>query len=202
MPTMLSRNRSSSLKAFLETVVSAPERHARFLNTLSFLEHLGSRKIFLSHCRSAFPGGVLEHLAEETRHASFFRKHAERIGGRAVAYVSGDMLALASSRFYFARLDALVTRLVRDDRALPYYYVSLSIERRALELYGLYEEILGGVGRPLTLKGLLAEEKRHLAEMEESLLRNDPLYPEREKACSGIEGPLFERWLSAAMAKT
>ncbi len=200
MPTMLSKNRSSSLKAFLEEAVSGPERHARFLNTLSFLEHLGSRKIFLSHRRSTLPGGVLQHLAEETRHASFFRKHAERIGGRAVAYVSGDMLALASSRFYFARLDALVTRLVGGDQDHPYYYVSLAIERRALELYGLYEEILGGAGRPLTLKGLLAEERRHLVEMEEALLRKDPRYPAREKACSEIEGGLFERWLSAVSA--
>ncbi len=197
MPTTLSKNRSISLKAFLEEAVADHRRHARFLNTLSFLEHLGSRKIFLSHRRSTLPGGVLQHLAEETRHASFFRRHAEKIGGRRLAYVPDDMLAMASSFYYFERLDARIARLAGEERDLPYYYVSLAIERRALELYHRYEEVLENAGRPLTLKSLLAEERRHLAEMEEALKDRDARHAERKSSCAAIEGPLFERWFRA-----
>lgn len=71
------------LRPFLETVVEDAGLHARWLATLSLLEHTGARKIHRSmpglpgHLRLA--ESVLQHAAEEARHAFFFRKQIGKI---------------------------------------------------------------------------------------------------------------------------
>src|SRR5579863_4921348 len=79
-------------RARLSSVCAAPEAHARFLNTLSLLEHIGSRKIMLTRA-IAGDGRILKHLAEETRHAWFFKRAAERLAGRALDYAAQSTLA-------------------------------------------------------------------------------------------------------------
>ena len=64
--------------------VERPREHARFLNTLSLMEHIGSRKIMVSQTCGPLGREVLKHLAEETRHAFFFKKAAETLGRAAV----------------------------------------------------------------------------------------------------------------------
>ena len=71
------------LRPFLETVVEDSQLHPRWLETLSLLENMGARKIHKSMAR--FPAHlqnaetVLQHAAEEARHAYFFKKQIGRL---------------------------------------------------------------------------------------------------------------------------
>ena len=169
-------------------------RHARFLNTLSLLEHIGSRKILLTRGADA-DEDALRHLAEETRHAHFFRRAAEREAGRRLGYGDADTAAASSARMYFGRLDAGVARETGAG-VLAYLYVTLAVERRAAWFYGLYERILRERGHALTLRSVIAEEDAHLAQMESALRRRDPAFERRLEGFSALESGLFASWLA------
>lgn len=213
MPPSRTLSRSSpadaeALRAPLEALLGAlcrdPEAHARFLNTLSLLEHVGSRKIMASQSPGPLSEEVLRHLSEETRHAHFFRRAAERVAGRPLSYRDADLLAPAASRMYFGRLDAGISSALGSDRPLAYFYVTLAVETRALWLYGSYQRLLAERGIPLSLSGVLAEEDAHLAGIGAELARRDPACRRRGEAFSRLESGLFSGWLSAltAAAKT
>jgi hypothetical protein len=159
------------VRLFLKQVCTAPERHARFLNTLSLLEHIGSRKIMASQSRAgadlALSRHALRHLAEETRHAYFFRRAAEAIAQRELSYQANEILAGSHARLYMGRLDAFIARSASGQAA--YLYMSLIVELRAVWFYKIYQEVLKETGQPLSLTSLLAEETRHLEEMDEHL---------------------------------
>ena len=158
----------------LERYAAAPARHARFLNTLSMLEHMGCRKIVLTQ-----PGRMLRHVAEEARHAWFFQRQAGKLSADA------GYAAPAAARMYFQRLDATVTQSVGPD-PLPYLYVSTLIELRAVWLYRLYAGVKGAP----PLKTVLGEEDSHLADMAAQL-------PDSPEALCGAEQRLFGRLLDA-----
>lgn len=144
--------------------------HARFLNTLSLLEHIGSRKIMKSPAMAGAGQDILKHLAEETRHAMFFKRAAERMAFRPLDYSEANLIAGAWARFYMGRLDAEITQALRDaPPALPYLYMSLIVELRAVWFYRLYQLVLMEKRVPLTLAPILNEEERHLAAMLEHL---------------------------------
>lgn len=163
---MRARNQcfEAPVRVTLTQLVAAPAAHARFLHMLSMLEHIGSRKIMLSQMQHDLPEDTLKHLAEEARHAHFFKRQAERFAGHSLAgYDAANTTAFASSRMYFGRLDAWIARHVAADAAYP--WVSLIVELRACWLYALYQDVLVQAGTPLSLKSLLAEEDLHLVEM-------------------------------------
>ena len=176
-----------------------PPAHARFLNTLSLLEHIGSRKIMVSQTRGPLGEGVLKHLAEETRHAFFFKRAAEKIAGRTMTYTDADTLAPSSARMYFARLDAAIGRDVGSHAhvEVPYLYVSLTIELRAIWAYRLYHEALVEQGVRLSLRSVLAEEELHLDQMGSHLaaLGEDP--NSRINGYAALEDELFRGFWAA-----
>lgn len=159
------QSHASRIRQFLDTVCAEPQLHARFLNTLSLLEHIGSRKIAISHARAeaALAGDTLKHLAEETRHAWFFKRAAEGLACRKLSFAADDLLAGGHARLYMGRLEAFVARRVRAP--LVYPYVTMIVELRALEVYKIYQEVLKAAGHALNLKGVLAEEDNHLQEI-------------------------------------
>lgn len=150
------------VRRLLRNICGNPAVHARFLNTLSLLEHAGSRKIMLSQSRrgASLDHETLKHLAEETRHAYFFRRAAEAVARRKLNYSENDLLAGAHARLYLGRLDAFITRSVQSP--LAYLYMTLVVELRATWFYNLYQDVLKELEQPINLKGLLAEEKQHL----------------------------------------
>ncbi len=187
----------TELDGFLEATVQDPLLHARFLNMLSLLEHIGSRKIMLSQMKGALPLDVLKHLTEETRHAFFFKRQAAKVGGAASeGYHAGNTLGLASARMYFGRLDAQLTRALRPFQhpALPYLWVSLIIEIRALWLYSAYQKKLEAHGLPVSVKSLIAEEDGHQTSMRQQIHALDPAAPLHAQQFSQIEEGLFERF--------
>ncbi len=154
----------SRVRSFLEHIVEDKPRHALFLNMLAMLEHLGSRKIMLSQMDRVMTQDTLQHLAEEARHAYFFKRNAERVAGKALdGWSDENTMSRLPAAMYFGRLDAGITRVVGEEAA--YGWVSLIIELRACWLYAIYQEVLEQSSDHMSLKSLLAEEDHHLAEM-------------------------------------
>ena len=199
-PTTLSKNPSKTvsdadIRVFLDGVIGDDRRHARLLNTFSLMEHIGSRKILLSQGEKSGED-VLKHLAEETRHAHFFRRAAEKTAKRKLSYADADMAAAPASRMYFGRLDAGISRRTGPG-VLAYLYVTQAIEVRAGSLYHLYESILRAASHSLSLRGVIAEEDLHLAHMETALRGLDPQYAERTAQFVELEAGLFAAWFKA-----
>jgi hypothetical protein len=164
----LNRPLEEPFRQFLQTIIGHAREHARFLNMLSLLEHIGSRKIMLSQMRGPLTQEVLKHLAEETRHAFFFKREAAKVRGASVdSYTDENTLCAAAGRAYFGRLDAFLTAELSAlaDHKAGYWWMSLIVELRALWVYRLYQQMLNDAQCPLSLTALLSEEDRHLSDM-------------------------------------
>lgn len=61
-------------------IVAQPERHAKWLNTLSFLENCGARKIAACEHPILVQEEMLKHAAEEFRHALHLKRQIYRLG--------------------------------------------------------------------------------------------------------------------------
>ena len=162
------------LLARLASFCAEPAQHARFLNMLSLLEHIGSRKIMACRAMTEPDHDILKHLAEETRHAHFFKRAAEKLARRPLDYSHPNTMACASARSYMGRLDAEIARvLAKPAPVLPYLYMSLIVELRAVWTYRLYQAVLTEENTGLTLKSILAEEELHLSAMLARLTQMD-----------------------------
>lgn len=156
------------VRSHLSAIIKDREAHAKFMNMLSMLEHMGSRKIMVSqmHKSETLTEDTLKHLAEEARHAYFFKRQAERAAGKSLdGWTDENTTARVPALMYFGRMDAGISKIVGDDAA--YGWVSLIIELRACWLYNIYQEALEASDYQLSLKSLIAEEDGHLAEMYE-----------------------------------
>ncbi len=180
------------VREFLTAIVQRPQDHARFMNMLSMLEHMGSRKIMISQMNRTLTEDSLKHLAEEARHAYFFKRQAERAAGRALdGYTEENTMCRVPALMYFGRMDAGISKEVGDDAA--YGWVSMIIELRACWLYHIYHDVLEKSSVKLSLKSLIAEEDMHLAEMYE-MCGHDVA---RLKALSAYETELFGKLWAA-----
>lgn len=185
--------------ALFDRFCADPAAHARFMNTLSLMEHIGSRKIMATQHGDDLDQPTLKHLAEETRHAFFFKRQAERVAKRRLSYGGEELVAPAAARMYFQRLEAAIDRALRDgaDRRAVYLYTSMIVEFRAVWAYRMYQDALLRAGLSVSLKSLLAEEEGHLAEMAGRLDDLGAFSPEQVRAFCAEERRLFERLIAA-----
>lgn len=180
----------ASVRNYLDRIIANREEHAKFMNMLSMLEHMGSRKIMVSqmHKGDTLTEDTLKHLAEEARHAYFFKRQAERAAQRSLdGWTEENTTARVPALMYFGRMDAGISKIVGDDAA--YGWVSLIIELRACWLYSIYQEALEASDYQLSLKSLIAEEDGHLEEMFEMCGDNH----EQLRELSAYETELFEK---------
>ncbi|HET7609277.1 MAG TPA: hypothetical protein VFL84_11410 [Gammaproteobacteria bacterium] len=186
-------------RAVLDVIVAEPKRHARMLNTLSLLEHMGSHKIMATQQSAAIDQATLKHVAEEAHHAFFMKRQAEKTAERALEYVADDLLAAPSARMYFQRLEGATVRALGERRSAraAYLYMSMIVEFRALWFYGLYEQALKRARHALTLKRVLGEEQAHLSDMAERLESGNELDGARTAQVLAAERKLFSRLLGA-----
>ena len=190
--------------AMLAGFIADKPTHARFMNTLSMLEHMGSHKIMATQHGPAIDQPTLKHLAEETRHAFFFKRHANREAGRVLEYNAADMIAPLAARRYFQRLEAEMVRAFpagTHPRAL-YLTMSMIVEFRAVWGYRLYQAALVCAGNIVSLKSLLAEESGHLTDMAERLRGLGELDLGRLRNFCAIETALYGRLLQAFAGTT
>ena len=131
------------VRTYLDDVIKDRAAHAKFMNMLSMLEHMGSRKSMVSqmHKGDTLSEDTLKHLAEEARHAYFFKRQAERAAGHSLdGWTDENTTARVPALMYFGRMDAGISKIVGDEAA--YGWVSLIIELRAWWLYTIYQEEL------------------------------------------------------------
>ena len=162
---------STAWERKLQTIVSDPELHCRWLETLSQLELAGARKIVKYQPPVHCPLDVLQHSAEEHRHAFFFKNQIRKIPGDTSLkrrYLGGDR-----SRRLLHRLDIEICRILkaagyqgRKLKDAAYLLTTLCIELRADWLYPLYEKVLKASGSAVSLRSIIREEEAHLAFVE------------------------------------
>src|SRR5271156_4542280 len=142
-------NASDRLEALIAIVVKDDHMHARWLNTFSFLEYMGFRKIVKSQRAEVLNRSLLMHALEEGGHAFLLKKLAVKVGGKTFDFYAPEtMLCFEGAKAYFQKLDHGCDAKFADrndlDRAkLVYLYVTWLIERRALDVYGRYQRVLG-----------------------------------------------------------
>ncbi|SFK46794.1 ferritin-like domain-containing protein [Methylocapsa palsarum] len=197
---MRSENR---LDGLIARIVADETLHARWLNTFSFLEYVGFRKIVKSQRADMMSAAILTHALEEGRHALGLKKLATKLGGAGFdSYTHESLLCGEEAETYFQNLDgacedALLALPEAERAKLVYCYVTWLIERRALDVYSVYKAALGESEIARKLHGLLAEEEKHLADVEGWLRASDPHFAERSKAFETIEENLYVRFIDA-----
>lgn len=185
-------------KKLLKELISNRNHHARWLNTLAFLEHIGSRKLIKSQDSRQIDLDMLDHIAEETRHSAFLKrllkkKFPDRCPTFEEHYLLGDPEA------YFQSLDFEITEiLMKSDRGitlLPYAYVTLLIETRALTVYKTYQSCLFELDIPIRLSSIVKEEEAHLASVRKFVESKDLNYEQRWQKFSKIEKECFDKFI-------
>jgi hypothetical protein len=195
------------LTTLVNTIVTDPQLHARWVNTFSFLEYVGFRKIVKSQRAESLSAEVLAHALEEGRHAMSLKKLALKIGGKAFdSYAPEALLCGEEAESYFQTLDhtcdeALQAESEEQRAALVYLYVTWLVEIRALDVYTQYGNAVASFGSAPGLEGLLAEETQHLSRVAQELQKRDSDFATRSKAFSALEAELFEKILAAFEAE-
>ncbi len=191
------------LEGLISQIVADPALHARWLNTFSYLEYVGFRKIVKSQRAEVLTAAILGHACEEGRHALGLKKLAVKLGGAGFdSYAPQVLLCGEEAEAYFQDLDqscdeAFADRSTDERVRLAYGYVTWLVERRALDVYGLYKSALGDSEIARKLGGLLAEETKHLSDIETLLQAADPAFSTRSKEFEALENSLYEVFLAA-----
>ena len=191
------------LEELVAAIVAEPGLHARWLNTFSYLEYVGFRKIVKSQHAEVLTAAILGHACEEGRHALGLKKLAIKLGGAAFdSYAPEVLLCGEEANDYFQDLDqfcdeAFADRSPEERVTLAYGYVTWLVERRALDVYGIYKNALGDSEIARKLGGLLAEETKHLADVEALLQAGDPDFATKSKEFEAVETSLYETFLGA-----
>jgi hypothetical protein len=191
------------LESLIGAVVADPALHARWLNTFSYLEYVGFRKIVKSQRAEGLTAAILGHACEEGRHALGLKKLAVKLGGAEFdSYTTEVLLCGEEAEAYFQELDkacdeAFADRSNEERAKLTYCYVTWLVERRALDVYGIYKKALGETEIARKLGGLLAEETKHLADVEAVLHTGDPEFSTRSKEFEAVEATLYQNFINA-----
>jgi hypothetical protein len=190
----------------LDTIISQPSIHAKWLNTLSFMENAGARKISASEDKQNVNMIILKHAAEEHRHAYYLKKQLAKVGdNHCPTYHNQFLIAPAHSKYYLAILDVMVCKYLKKQLGLAgsalkftaYLLVTYAIEVRADELYPIYQQALDKAESKVTVKSIILEEEGHLEEMIGQLKQFSPDWETHAAIALNFENVLFDDWLAA-----
>lgn len=192
------------IRSFVHQIVDTPELHAKWLNTLSFLENCGARKIAACEHPTLVKEEILKHASEEFRHAHFLKKQIARVWPDPIeTYSTHNLLGGITTLHYLHSLDVQTSRYLKEIgfsattfKEAAYTLVTYAIERRASELYPIYQDILRTKNVHVSVSSILLEEKEHLAEMERELVRL-PSGLELALHLCALESGLCKKWLEA-----
>ncbi len=190
----------------LQYVVENIDLHVKWLNTLSFLENVGARKI--SACEQPHSVSLiqLKHAAEEHRHAYYLKKQINKIDASACPfYEAKDLLAARETYHYLNSLDMKCARFLKKEFDLTgdalkyaaYLFVTYAIEVRADALYPIYQDVLTRNQSKVMVKSIIIEEEGHLEEMIQQLERFHPNWQQYADKIVEMETELHANWFSA-----
>ncbi len=196
---------ATQLRKVLDRVCDDTRLHATWLNTLSYMEHVGATKIARTQSGPLATYMSLKHAAEEARHGFFLKHLARKLWPEGLpTYQTEYLLAPIQSHQYLYRLDLEASRLGRKHglegrklHNLVYLLVTYAIEVRADELYPVYQEYLDQQPElRLSVQGIINEEEGHLAEMESELANYPEELQKLTRPICALENRLYVEWLS------
>ncbi|MET4080167.1 hypothetical protein ABIB40_000107 [Pedobacter sp. UYP30] len=191
------------LDATLATIVADDILHAKWLNTLSFMENAGAKKISASEHKEKVNLIILKHAAEEHRHAYYLKKQISKINPESCpTYANAELLSPANTKYYLHALDIAVCRYLKekfnlsgyDLKFAAYLFVTYAIEVRADELYPIYQDILDRSNSKVNVKSIILEEEGHLEEMIKQLATFSKDWKQYADDVIAIEQALFQNW--------
>lgn len=190
----------------LEKIVQHDETHAKWLNTLSFMENAGARKISACEHPTKVDLIQLKHAAEEHRHAYYLKKQIGKIDPELCkSYEKNELLASIATKQYLHSLDIkackylqTVFQLTKEElKYTAYLFVTYAIEVRADELYPVYQEILTKTSSKIMVKSIILEEEGHLEEMINQLNEFSKDWQIYAEKVLNIEKELHNQWINA-----
>jgi hypothetical protein len=188
---------SEHFQNILPIYLADPLFHAKWLNTLSYLENCGARKIARCEHPQNVSKQMLKHAAEEFRHAFYLKQQiSTKLGFLLPSYQLNAIWGGLETLRYLDRLEAKVYRLVKQSypQQAAYLLVTYAIELRASEVYPIYQHLLTHIKSPVSVRSILLEEKGHLEEMQEQIASSGIDEKIIASTCD-IEGTLCREWL-------
>ena len=192
------------LTSILQNIVNDNLLHDKWLNTLSYMENAGAKKISASEHKEQVTLLILKHAAEEHRHAYYLKKQLAKLDENVCkTYSNAELLAPNHTKYYLNTLDVLVCRYLKNQFSLSgydlkfaaYLFVTYAIEVRADELYPIYQAILTAQNSRVTVKSIILEEEGHLEEMLNQLREFSPDWEKHADAIIKIEQKMFNDWM-------
>lgn len=190
----------------LKKIVQERSTHAKWLNTLSFMENAGARKISKCEHPTLVSQIQLKHAAEEHRHAYYLKKQIGKINPELCkTYESTELLAPIATSQYLHSLDIKACRYLQeafqlnktDIKYAAYLFVTYAIEVRADELYPVYQQALTEASSKIMVKSIILEEEGHLEEMIHQLNEFSPDWKHHADHILDIEKELHKEWINA-----
>ncbi len=195
------------LSLTLGKIMADRQSHAMWLNSLSYLEYRGFRKIVRSQKTSDMSLERLLHSMEEVRHAVFFKKQAIKWGGNLFEFYRDEvLLGGISTKKYFCSLDSGVSEQLKaiENSSISntaYCIVTWLVEQRALSIYTIYDRLLQASREDFSLTSILREENAHLKEMVVSSIQMIQKYGLTLQTLEQVEEEAFKDfWLSIESA--
>lgn len=188
------------LKFILPKIIQNPKAHAKWLNTLSYLENCGAKLIARSEHPTMVTQEVLKHAAEEFRHAYYLKTLIPKIYPPGIPnYRLHHLIGGINAYHYLPKLNISISRWLKyhlslkgpELKEIAYPLVTYAIEMRAIHLYKTYENCLNE--QPISIKSIIREEKHHLAEIE-AIMQNLAISEEVKEAICLLEAPFFQKW--------
>jgi hypothetical protein len=171
----------TQVRESLPRIVALPPVHARMINSLARMEYVGVRKMLKARHAAELDLEGLQHVLEEASHALRLKRAAIKLNGGVEhgvrTFGAADTLAGDGAEDYLQGVDraceALLDRVLAGEQPmeesarteLNYLLSSVIIEIRADAFYPVYEEALQAAGAPFSVRSILKDEERHLAEM-------------------------------------
>jgi len=187
-------------------IVQNKKNHAKWLNTLSFMENAGARKISRSEDVQKVSLIQLKHAAEEHRHAYYLKKQIAKLHSDDLPYYfNHQLLAATHTRYYLHALDIKCCKYLKQNLNLygadlkyaAYLFVTYVIEVRADDLYPIYQSVLTKFNQKVMVKSIIIEEEGHLEEMISELENFHPDWKLHAQEIQNMELGLFENWKQA-----
>jgi len=192
------------LDSILKSIVTDNVMHAKWLNTLSYMENAGAKKISASEHKTDVNLIILKHAAEEHRHAYYLKKQISKLDNTLCkTYTNAELLSPNHTKYYLHALDIAVCRYLKaefnlsgyDLKFAAYLFVTYAIEVRADELYPVYQAILDEAKSKVNVKSIILEEEGHLEEMINQLVGFSDDWESHAAEVIKIEKALFDNWV-------
>ncbi|MCZ0933482.1 MAG: hypothetical protein OXJ52_10090 [Oligoflexia bacterium] len=175
------------LLKILETVTTHKDLHFKFLNTLSYLEYIGARKMLKSLPAPILNKTFLEHINEEIRHSLFLKNLAQNLAEKSLGFKEQELIVGSTASHYFQEVDHYGLKFSFSNPVLNYLYTTYAIEQRAALFYSLYNDILKKKNFPFSMQTILNDEVEHLDHVLKKIQKLDPFWETNMEEISQFE---------------